>query len=89
MKIIFDALKNNSNIEKHGISLDEAENLEWDLLFFKEDIRKEYGELRLIGFAPIDSRVYCVVFTDRGRSRRIISLRKANKREVTFYATKI
>ena len=45
----------------------------------------------MIGYAPIDDRVYCVVFVDRGDTthsvtRRIISLRKANMREVKDYA---
>jgi len=43
----------------------------------------------MIGYAPILTRVYCVVFTDRGNIRRIISLRKANKREVIFYGNQI
>lgn len=47
------------------------------------------GELRLIGYAPMGSRVFCVVFTDRGDQRRIISLRKANRREVKRYASQI
>lgn len=45
-----------------------------------------YGEVRMIGFAYIGLRLCCVVYTGRGDERRIISLRKANKREVTRYA---
>jgi len=40
--------------------------------------------LREIGFAPIEDRLYCVVFTDRGDLRRIISLRRATKQEVKY-----
>jgi len=43
----------------------------------------------MIGYAPIGERVFCVVFTDRGDQRRIISLRKANAREVKRYASQI
>src|SRR5690606_6986497 len=39
-------------------------------------------EVRYIGYAPIKDRLFCVVFTDRPGERRIISLRKANVREV-------
>ncbi|VAW31986.1 hypothetical protein MNBD_CHLOROFLEXI01-1106, partial [hydrothermal vent metagenome] len=49
----------------------------------------DYDEVRVIGYAPIGQRVFCVVYTDRGNTRRIISLRKANKREVKNYASKI
>ncbi|MBF0429416.1 MAG: BrnT family toxin [Magnetococcales bacterium] len=48
-----------------------------------------YGEERMIGYAPIDRRLYCVVFVDRGEVRRVISLRKANSREVRVYETAI
>jgi len=34
----------------------------------------------------IDMRLYCAIFVDRGGIRRIISLRKANKREEKTYA---
>ena len=43
----------------------------------------------MIGYAPIGARVYCLVFADRGDIRRVISLRKANQREVKLYANKI
>ncbi|MDY6842178.1 MAG: BrnT family toxin, partial [Pseudomonadota bacterium] len=48
-----------------------------------------YGERRMIGFAPIGSRVYCLVYTRRDETVRVISLRKANRREVALYASKI
>lgn len=66
-----------------------ASLLEWELLLFTEDTRRNYGEVRIIGYAPIGSRIYCVVFTDREHERRIISLRKANSREVKNYVRKI
>jgi uncharacterized DUF497 family protein len=49
------------------------------------DDRRDYRELREIWFGIIDERLYCVVFTQRGDSMRIVSLRKANKREVQDY----
>jgi uncharacterized DUF497 family protein len=42
-----------------------------------------------IAFDPaknVGVRLYCVVFVDRGDVRRIISLRKANRREEKRYA---
>ncbi|WP_248885162.1 BrnT family toxin [Acidithiobacillus acidisediminis] len=89
MQITFDPAKDQRNTNKHGLSLSLASRLEWDLLLATVDDRKAYGELRMIGYAPIGTRVYCVVFTDRGEERRIISLRKANSREVKQYASQI
>lgn len=89
MKIKFDKNKDAKNIAKHGISLALAESLEWDLLLATEDTREDYGETRLVGFAPSGRRVYCVVFTENDSLYRIISLRKALPREVRAYASRI
>ncbi|KAF7960286.1 hypothetical protein AWV80_35130 [Cupriavidus sp. UYMU48A] len=50
------------------------------------DSRHDYCELREIGLGFIGPRLYCVVFTQRGDTFHIISLRKANAREVKHYA---
>ena len=52
------------------------------------DLKREYGEIREIGLAPLSDRVYCVVFVRRGKTFRIISLRKANDREIRKYEDK-
>ena len=38
-----------------------------------------------IGFSMIDRRLYVVVFVQRSAVMRIVSLRKANSREVKLY----
>jgi len=86
MELTFDPAKDAINRAKHGVSLAEAEAIEWETLWAIEDRRQDYGEVRMIGFAYIGSRLFCVVYTDRGETRRIISLRKANSREVDRYA---
>ncbi|WP_081755149.1 BrnT family toxin [Methylophilus sp. OH31] len=85
MKFSFTQLKNLSNIQKHGISLEDARLLNWNLLLFLEDERQDYGEVRLIGYAPLGNRLYCIVYTERNEVIHVISLRKANTREVTRY----
>lgn len=89
MEIVFDSAKNAFNMAKHGVSLALAAELEWDWLMAKPDSRRDYGEARMIGYAPIGDRVFCVVFVDRGAVRRVISLRRANSREVKHYAQRI
>ena len=49
------------------------------------DDRFEYGELRMIALAPKTGVLYYVAFVERGEARRIISLRRANRREVKHY----
>ena len=46
------------------------------------DNRKSYGEPRFLAFGPIGDRLHCVTFSVRGQNIRVISLRKANSREV-------
>ena len=89
MEVTFDAAKDAANMAKHGVPLALAVELEWDGLIAVPDTRRNYGKERMVGYAPIGQRVFCVVFTDRGDERRIISLRKANNREVRRYAGEI
>ncbi len=86
MEIIFDKNKDQQNLAKHGVSLNEAVNLEWDTLWGYEDTRKDYDETRNIGYTYIGLRLHCVIYADRNETRRIISLRKANNRELNRYA---
>lgn len=85
MKIIYDSTKDEANIIKHGLSLADASRIDWSSLYAMEDTRHDYGEVRMIGYALIGVRLHCIVFTDRVSERRIISLRKANKKEVQNY----
>ena len=88
MDIVFDPAKDASNIDKHGVSLAWASELLWETLQAKLDDRRDYREQRFIGYALMADRSVsrCVVYTDRGNTRRVISLRKANYREVKRYA---
>lgn len=85
MLIEFDPLKNQSNLAKHGVSLALASELDWDEALVWVDDRFEYGERRMIALAPRTGILYYVAFVDRHRVRRIISLRRANRREVKHY----
>ena len=86
MIIDYDPTKSQTNKDKHGIALEEAVLIEWETLLSIPDNRVDYGEPRQIGYAIMYNRLYCIVFTDRGDTRRVISLRKANSREVKLYA---
>lgn len=85
METTYDPAKSDSNQYKHGVSLALAEAIDWSSVWCAPDDRKDYGELREIGYTVIADRVYCVVFTQRGEAFRVISLRKANNREIDRY----
>jgi uncharacterized DUF497 family protein len=86
MRFEFDAAKDKANIAKHGISLEMAEFLDWNYAQAKLDDRFAYrGERRMIALVPANGVVYFIVFVERGETLRVISLRKANKKEVISY----
>ena len=85
MDIEYDHNKDTSNLLKHGVSLADAAAIDWSTLWVYQDLRFNYGEFRYTGIGFIEQRLYCVIYTNRGERRRIISLRKANKREVKIY----
>lgn len=85
MKIEFDPAKDAANLTKHGVSLSMAGELNWEAALVWVDDRFEYKETRMIALAPETETLYYVAFVDRGEVRRIISLRRANRREVKHY----
>ena len=86
MHISYDPDKDASNTVKHGVSLSAAAKIEWETAVTVKDMRAEYGENRLVTLAYIGNRLHCMVHVARGNTLRVISLRKANKREEQRYA---
>jgi uncharacterized protein len=89
MYIEFDPVKDVANQKKHGVSLSVAGELDWEAALLWMDDRVEYGEMRMIALAPKIEILYYVAFVDRGEARRVISLRRANRREVKHYVENI
>ena len=90
MNVTFDPAKDVANMAKHGVSLTEAAGFEWGTAVVWPDTRRDYGEARMVALGYIGLRIMALVFVDRPpeqpTERRIISLRKANSREVKRYA---
>jgi len=80
-----DPKKEGRNIAERRLSLDLAEQLDWATALIWEDRRKDYGERRYCVLGFIEDRLHSVVFTPRDGKPRVISLCKANKREVKRY----
>lgn len=60
--------------------------MEWVTALMEEDTRKAYGERRFQVLGYIGERLHAMVFTPREGKVHVISLRKANSREVKKYA---
>lgn len=81
MTLVFDPLKDAANIEKHGISLGRA--AEMDVLAYIQDDR--FSEPRFRQYGLIDEKAYCAAGTFRDGVIRVISLRRAHRKEMRRY----
>ena len=89
MQFDFDPGKDATNLGKHGLSLAAAAELSWEAALVWLDDRADYGEARMVALAPIGDILYFVAFVDREPTRRINSLRRANRREAKQYGKRI
>lgn len=80
----WDNAKRSINVTKHGVDFSEIEHFDWDSALVATQYRS--GEHRFIALGNLAGRLHVVVYVRRGTNRRIISLRKANRREERRYA---
>ncbi len=86
MKFEWDENKNQINIRKHGIDFNDTTDIFNHPMLTLEDTRAAYGEVRWVAIGWLKALVGVVVYTEQiGDTIRIISARKATKREVRRY----
>jgi uncharacterized DUF497 family protein len=85
MEISYDPAKNERNIRERGISFDRVVDFDFETALFDVDDRRDYGETRIRAIGMLDGRLHVIVFTAVEGGIRVISLRRANKREVKRY----
>ena len=82
--------KNQSNIQKHGLSFEEAAAIFDSVTFTYESTGADYGEKRYVSIGAIeDVVIVVVVYTPRNGLRRIISARLAGREERRAYEAHI
>jgi uncharacterized DUF497 family protein len=79
----FDPAKNERNIKERGISFALSAEFDWTTALVLRSDRS--GEARYKAVGEIEGRLHVLVYTKRGQALRIISLRRANSREVKRY----
>ena len=89
MQVEWDEAKREENLRKHGIDFVGVEALFEGLTATIEDDRLDYGEQRFVTFGVMEGRVVAVVHTEESDTIRIISIRKATKREEQSYFSTI
>ncbi|WP_245593829.1 BrnT family toxin [Comamonas badia] len=85
VEISYDAAKSERNVAMRGIAFDAAAQFDFQGAVYVADNRRDYGEVRWRALGPLAGRVHALVFTETARGVRVISLRKANAREVKRY----
>ena len=85
MQYEWDENKREANLDKHDVDFLIALDFEWQTALVYEDLRSGYDERRFWALGLIQERVHVLVFTRREQFVRIISLRKANQREMRQY----
>ena len=79
----WDEGKRQANLAKHGVDFADMVAFEWDTAVI--DVDEDHAEPRWTAIGFIGALLYSVVFTERGDNIRIISLRKATRREARNY----
>lgn len=85
MIITYDSRKNLRNIQERGLDFNLALQLDWHTAIVTLDHRKDYEETRYIASAMLARRLHILVFCETNDGIRVISFRKANKREQQHY----
>ena len=86
----WDEAKNRTNCAKHGLDFADAEQVLSGPCVMFVDERFGYGEKRLITLGLLAGRVVVIAHAPRGDEKtRIISMRKANRREQKIYQKRL
>ena len=83
--IDWDQRKRQANLKKHGFDFLDANEVFDGVTFTYEDDRISYGEQRFVTLGSLRGNVVSIVHTEQGDHIRVISMRKATKREYEIY----
>ena len=82
----WDEAKRERNRAKHGVDFTAAEDFDWSSALDFPDERRSYGEKRRLAYGLVGHKLHALAYAPRGGAYRIVSFRKANRREQAAYA---
>lgn len=85
VEITYDPAKSARNVELRGLSFAQVANFDFQTAVIWIDARKTYPEVRISALGLLAGRLHALVFAETTNGIRVISFRKANKREVKRY----
>jgi uncharacterized DUF497 family protein len=87
--ITFDPAKRARTLHERGLDFKRVKEVFEGVHLTRIDDRRDYGEPRFISAGRLDERIVVIVWTPRGRARRVISMRKTNEREIKRLAPQL
>ena len=79
--ISFDPSRRDLKLEARGLDFAHAADVFGGLTMTVPDARRDYGEDRFQTYGLLDGRLVMIAWTQRGKDRHIMSMRKCNDRE--------
>ncbi len=89
MKITYDPDKRNKTLKDRGLDFEQAPSVFNGVIFEIEDIRKDYGECRIMCFGLLNDRMVVIGYVERETARHIFSMRHANEKERKRFKNKL
>jgi hypothetical protein len=80
-KLTWDDTKREAALRDRGLDFADAGEIFAHVVFEFEDVRRDYGECRMMCFGLLAGRLMAVGYVQRGACRHVFSMRKANERE--------
>jgi uncharacterized DUF497 family protein len=87
--VTYDEAKRQLNLKQHGLDFVGCEVIFSGPVVSWEDDRARYGEQRINTLGFLDGVVVHLTYTERSNDLRIISLRRAEKHEIRFFAERL
>lgn len=85
MKLDWDEAKRQATLRTRGLDFADVARIEWDAAIVLDDDRRDYGERRQVCLGLLHGQLVVVAYTFRGDALRVISMRRANRRERRIY----
>ncbi len=85
MKITFDPVKREKTLKERQLDFRDAAVVFGAHVYEFEDVRRDYGEKRLISVGYLFGRMVIIGHVQRGEECHVFSMRKANEREIKKY----
>jgi len=81
MRISYDPAKREATLAERGLDFADAALVFAGVTLEIEDLRRDYGETRIICYGRLEGRIVVVGYAPRGAVRHVFSMRRANERE--------